>query len=53
MPYSYEPVFEESNGDETKEKVVDHYSILDPQGDHVANVYTDGDAEALISHLNR
>ena len=29
------------------------YAILDPQGDEIAVVYNEGEAEALVSHLNR
>lgn len=32
---------------------VDQFEILDPDGDQLAVVFSEGEAEALISHLNR
>ena len=30
-----------------------HYEITDPDGDHLCVVHTEGEAETLVSHLNR
>jgi hypothetical protein len=32
---------------------VEQYEIIDPDGDQIAIVFSQGDAEALVSHLNR
>uniref|UniRef100_A0AAU7PFG8 DUF2283 domain-containing protein n=1 Tax=Burkholderia phage vB_BgluM-SURPRISE13 TaxID=3159457 RepID=A0AAU7PFG8_9VIRU len=37
--------------DELKE--VEQFEIVDPDGDQIAVVYSQTDAEALVSHLNR
>lgn len=37
--------------DELKE--VDQFEIVDPEGDQIAVVYSEHEAEALVSHLNR
>lgn len=33
--------------------LLEQYAILDPEGDQIAIVYSEGDAETLVSHLNR
>jgi len=33
--------------------LLEQYEILDPEGDQIAIVYSEGDAEALVTHLNR
>jgi hypothetical protein len=32
---------------------VDQFRIMDPEGDEIAVVFSQGEAEALVSHLNR
>lgn len=47
--YKYVPVEPECPDD-----IVDgQYAILDPEGDELAVVDSEGEAEALVSHLNR
>lgn len=38
---------------EEADSIVPQYSILDEDGDEIAVVFSEGEAEALVSHLNR
>lgn len=48
--------FEERRGDDSdldEEDVKIYYAILDPEGDELAVVHAQVEAETLVSHLNR
>lgn len=48
--YTYVPLTE---GEANERGTKGNFEILDPDGDHICFVETEGEAEALISHLNR
>lgn len=64
MRYSYKEIPEDDQSATVFEDVVQayevrdlrklpQYNILDGEGDHIATVHSEAEAEALVSHLNR